>query len=95
MDPGEITRAIYAAMRHGGIVGVIDHTALSGDPGATVEKLHRIDPERVRADFQAAGFKLVGRSNLLANPTDDHTKFSGDPSILNKTDRFILKFVKS
>ncbi|NYE30108.1 putative methyltransferase [Rhodanobacter sp. K2T2] len=94
-DPSEFTRALYAAMRHGGVVGVIDHTALPGDPRATVEKLHRIDPERVEADFQAAGFKLAGRSNLLANSKDDHTKFSGDPSILGKTDRFILKFVKS
>ena len=93
-DPSEFTHALYAAMRHGGIVGVIDHVALPGDARATVDKLHRIDPEQVKSDFEAAGFKLVGQSDLLANPADDHTSFSSAPAILHKTDRFILKFVK-
>lgn len=93
-DPGEFTHALYAAMRHGGTVGVIDHVALPGDPRTTVEKLHRIDPERVKTDFETAGFKLVGESSVLANAADDHTRFAGDPAIRGKTDRFILKFVK-
>jgi predicted methyltransferase len=42
----------------------------------------------------AAGFKLVGSSDLLHQPGDDHTLKVFDPSIRGKTDQFILKFQK-
>ncbi len=60
-------------MKPGAIVGIIDHVALpNGDTRATVEKLHRIDPAVVKADFERAGFELDGERNLLRNPADDH-----------------------
>jgi len=73
---------------------VIDHVGAPGDTRSTVDKLHRIDPGVVRADFERAGFRLAGTSNLLANPADDHSKLVFDPSIRGKTDRFMMKFVK-
>ncbi len=94
-DPDAWVRALYAAMRPGGVVGVIDHM---GNPGtetrALVDKLHRIDPAVVRADFERAGFRLEGTSDLLANSTDDRTKLVFDPAVRGKTDRFMMKFVK-
>ena len=93
-DPDAYVRALYAAMKPGGVVGVIDHVAAPGDTRATVEKLHRIDPAVVRADFERAGFRLVGTSDILANPADDHSKLVFDSSIRGKTDRFMMKFVK-
>jgi predicted methyltransferase len=81
-------------MKPGAIVGVIDHVANPGDPRATVEKLHRIDPEVVKADFKRAGFQLVGSSDLLRNPADDHSLLVFDPKIRGKTDRFMFKFRK-
>jgi predicted methyltransferase len=59
-----------------------------------VEKLHRIDPATVRADFERAGFELEAQSDLLANPADDHSKNVFDPAIRGKTDRFLYKFRK-
>jgi len=93
-DPDAYVRNLYAAMRPGGIVGVIDHAGPAGDPRAVVEKLHRIDPATVRADFERAGFKLEAQSDLLANPADDHTKGVFDPAVRGKTDRFLFKFRK-
>jgi predicted methyltransferase len=93
-DPRAYARALYAGMKPGGIVGVIDHVGPAGDTRAIVDQLHRIDPAVVRADFESAGFKLAGTSDLLANPEDDHTKLVFDPSIRGKTDRFLFKFVK-
>ena len=93
-DPDAWARALYAAMRPGGVVGVIDHVGLAGDTRTTVDKLHRIDPAVVRADFERAGFRFAGSSELLANPADDHTKLVFDPSVRGKTDRFMMKFVK-
>ncbi len=93
-DPEAFTRNLYAAMRPGGIVGVIDHVGPAGDTRAIVEKSHRIDPAVVRADFERAGFKLEAQSDLLANPGDDHAKGVFDPAIRGKTDRFLFKFRK-
>jgi predicted methyltransferase len=93
-DPNGYVRALYAAMKPGGVVGVIDHVGMPGDTRATVDKLHRIDPAVVRADFERAGFRLVATSDLLANPADDHSKLVFDPTIRGKTDRFMMKFVR-
>lgn len=94
-DPDAWVRALYRAMRPGGVVGAIDH---AGNPGADtrtlVDKLHRIDPAVVRADFERAGFRLAGTSDLLANPADDRTKLVFDAAVRGKTDRFMMKFVK-
>ena len=93
-DPAAFLRALYSTMKPGGIVGVIDHVGPAGDTRAVVDKLHRIDPETVKADFKAAGFVLEAESTLLANPADDHSKLVFDPSIRGKTDRFVYRFRK-
>jgi predicted methyltransferase len=95
MEPDAFLKAVYAAMKPGGVIGVIDHAASpGGDTRATVEKLHRIDPAVVKADFARAGFAFVGSSDLLRNPADDHSLLVFDPKIRGKTDRFIFKFKK-
>lgn len=94
MDPDQWLKTIYAAMKPGAVVGVIDHVATPGDTRQTVEKLHRIDPAVVKADFKRAGFVLEGESNLLRNPADDHSLLVFNPAIRGKTDRFIFKFRK-
>jgi predicted methyltransferase len=95
MDPGAFLKAVYAAVKPGGVVGVIDHIAnKNDDTRATVEKFHRIDPEVVKADFKRAGFVLAGTSDLLRNPADDHSLIVFDPKVAGHTDRFIFKFKK-
>lgn len=93
-EPTGFVRALYRAMKPGGTVGIIDHVGLPGDTREVVDKLHRIDPAVVIADFEKEGFELVGKSDLLANPADDHTKLVFDPTIRGKTDRFLFKFRK-
>ena len=61
---------------------------------AIVDKLHRIDPETVKADFLRGGFVLDGTSNLLRMPSDDLSKNVFDPAIRGKTDRFVFRFKK-
>ena len=95
MDPDAWLKVLYAAMKPGAIVGVIDHVALpNSDVRATVQKLHRIDPEVVKADFQRAGFELIGVRNFLRNPADDHSLIVFDPKVRGKTDRFVYRFRK-
>lgn len=94
-DPKAFLKALYAAVRPGGIVGVVDHAGPAGDTRAIVEKLHRIDPATVKADFAEAGFMLEAESPLLANPADDGSKLVFDPAIRGKTNRFLLRFRKA
>jgi predicted methyltransferase len=95
MDPAAFLKAVYAAMKPGAVIGVIDHIASPNeDTRATVEKFHRIDPAVVKADFERAGFKLVGTSDILRNPADDHTLLVFDPKVRGHTDRFVFKFRK-
>ena len=94
MDPAAWLKTVFTAMKPGGTVGVVDHVGPAGDTRAIVEKMHRIDPATVRADFEKAGFVLDGESQLLRNPADDHSLGVFDAAIKGKTDRFIYRFKK-
>jgi predicted methyltransferase len=93
-DPNLLVQKLYVAMKPGGIVGVIDHVGAKGDTREIVEKLHRIDPDVVKADFLRAGFTLAAESPHLHVAGDDLTKNVFDPAIRGKTDRFVFKFMK-
>jgi predicted methyltransferase len=95
IDPATVVQALWYTVKPGGTVAVIDHVATpGGDTREVVEKLHRIDPATVRADFERAGFVLEAQSNLLRVPSDDHSKNVFDPSIRGRTDRFMFRFRK-
>lgn len=95
MEPDPWLKTLFAAMKPGGVVGVVDHVAAANnDTRGTVEKLHRIDPKVIEADFKRAGFVLAGTSDLLRNPDDDHSLLVFDPKIRGKTDRAVFKFKK-
>jgi len=81
-------------LKPGGAYIVVDHAAAAGHGADDTKSMHRIDPETVKAEVTAAGFKLSGSSDALHNANDPHTAPIFDPSIRGKTDQFILKFVK-
>jgi len=86
-------KAAFDSLKPGGIFIVEDHALASGSGPAGIA-LHRIDPEQVKTEMAAAGFKLVGQSDVLKNPADTHTVEAHDASIRGKTDKFLLKFQK-
>ena len=94
MEPDAALKKLYAAMKPGGVVGVIDHVAKPGDTRQIADKLHRIDPETIKADFARAGFVLDGESDALRVPSDDVAKLVFDPSVRGKTDRVVYRFRK-
>lgn len=81
-------------LKPGGIVAIIDHHAAAGSLPETGDTLHRIDPELVIANMEAAGFDLEAQSDLLRNPEDDLSKSAFDPEVRGKTDRFVMRFMK-
>ncbi|HTT82119.1 MAG TPA: class I SAM-dependent methyltransferase [Rhizomicrobium sp.] len=93
-DVPAVNKAIYDALKPGGIYIVLDHAAEPGSGLRDTDTLHRIDEAAVKKEVEAAGFKLVGESPILRNPLDPHTAKVFDPAIRGKTDQFILKFRK-
>jgi len=83
------------AMKPGAVLGLVDHIANpGGDISKVAETLHRIDPQRVKAQFAGTCFEFDGESDVLRNPEDDHTLVMSDPSIRGRTDRFLFRFVR-
>jgi predicted methyltransferase len=97
MGPADVpafNKAVFAALKPGGVFVVLDHAAAAGSGIDATETLHRIDPARVKADVLAAGFKLDATSSILANTSDDHSKKVFDPSVRGHTDQFLYRFRK-
>jgi predicted methyltransferase len=89
-----IAAKLFAALKPGGVLLVIDHVA-NADPGFAVpDKLHRIDPAAARAEIESVGFVLEDESPLLRNPADPHTASVFSDPIKGHTDQFIYKFRK-
>ena len=86
--------AVFRALRRGGRYVIIDHSARPGSGVLDTDRLHRIDPARVRAEVEAAGFRFEAESRALANPGDARTASIFDPSIRGATDQFALRFRK-
>lgn len=95
MGPVNMTafnKAVFTALKPGGTYIVVDHAAAAGAPADVTDTLHRIEQSVVLREVEAAGFRFVGLSKVLANPADPHDKGVFDEGIRGKTDQFILKF---
>jgi predicted methyltransferase len=93
-DMAAFNKAVFDALKPGGVFLVEDHAAAPGAGATVTGTLHRIDPATVRQEVTAAGFKLVRTSDVLANPADNHTEKNAETDIRGKTDRFIDVFQK-
>jgi predicted methyltransferase len=94
IDPMVFNRAVFKALKPGGVFLVVDHTAEAGSGMRDTDTLHRIDPAIVRKQVTDAGFVFEGESTVLRNPGDDLKKVVFDKAIRGHTDQFIYKFRK-
>jgi predicted methyltransferase len=94
LDIAATNKAIFAALKPGGIYMVIDHRAAKGAGAASTEALHRMDEDIAKQEVEAAGFKLVSESKILTRPEDDNTKKIFEQGEHDHTDQFVLKFRK-
>jgi predicted methyltransferase len=94
VDMAAFNKAVFAALKPGGLYIVLDHVAARGSPADVTDTLHRIEPSTVRREVEAAGFAFAGESAILANPADPHTAAVFDKSIRGHTDQFMFKFRK-
>lgn len=87
-------KAVWAALKPGGLYVIVDHVANAGATDDDIRKLHRIDPAVIIREVTAAGFRLEGQDDALRNPADPHTANVLDPAIRGRTDQVVLKFRK-
>ena len=106
----EAFRQMYAMLKPGGTLGVVEHRLPEGAEDASQLTSGYVKVSTVRRLAEAAGFKLVGSSEVNANPKDtaDHpegvwtlppTFKLGDVdrakyAAIGESDRMTLKFVK-
>ena len=93
-DRSELNRRVFAALKSGGVYGIVDHHAAEGAGSDVIESLHRIEASVIVEEIASAGFSLAARGDFLGNPSDDRSLRIFDPSIRGNTDRFVLRFEK-
>jgi predicted methyltransferase len=92
VDRSQMNRAVFAALKPGGIYVIADH---SGRPGTGISEagtLHRIEEGFLRREVESAGFKLMAQGDFLRNPSDPRDRNTPEPP--QPKDDFLLKFVK-
>ncbi|HEY7958460.1 MAG TPA: methyltransferase [Sphingomicrobium sp.] len=94
VDTVAFDRAVYNALKPGGIFFILDHEGPAGMSEADIAKMHRINRDLVVKEVTSAGFKLAAEGKFLRRSGDDHTKPIFDPSVRGHTDQYALKFVK-
>ena len=96
-DRAKMNKAVFDALKSGGIYGIVDHSARAGAGTSAAQTLHRIEEKTVIDEVTKAGFKLAGEADFLKNAGDkrdwnDSPKAAADKR--GTSDRFVLKFVK-
>ena len=102
--------SFYDSLKPGGILGVVEHRAKPGTPWETMIRSGYVTEAQVIELAEGAGFRLLARSELNANPLDDRDHPAGvwtlPPSLrlgeqdrpryltIGESDRMTLKFVK-
>jgi len=97
MPEGTATKAIaalFAALKPGGKLVVVDHHAAEGSGTEAADTLHRIDKQAAIDALTAAGFQLEEESDLYSRPADQRDANVFDEAIRGQTDQFALRFVK-
>jgi predicted methyltransferase len=92
VDRAKMNQRLFAALKSGGRIVVVDHSGRSGTGITEGKTLHRIDEAVVRTELQEAGFVLEAEGDFLRNPADSRTESSNEPKV--PTDKFALRFVK-
>ncbi len=103
-------KAFFTALKPGGILGIEDHRLPESRPDADQKSSGYLKTSTIVKLAQDAGFRLVGKSEINANPRDDANHPKGvwtlPPSYqlgdvdrakyeaIGESDRMTLKFVK-
>ena len=92
VDRERMNRAVFAALKPGGLYVIADHSGRAGTGISEAGTLHRVEEAFVREEVERAGFRLVAAADFLRNPRDPRDRETPEPA--QPKDEFVLKFVK-
>jgi len=95
IDVASVLDQLARALKPGGILLIVDHSAKPGSGSSVAGSLHRIDEQFMRKDIESHGFTFVAKSNVLRRPNDKLDQISYQEPMLGKTDRFVYVFHKT
>lgn len=92
VDRAAMNRKLLAALKPGAFLVIADHSAKAGAGTSVAKTLHRIEESALRAEVEAAGFRLVASGDWLRHPEDTREEriFASKTPV----DEFVLKFQK-
>jgi predicted methyltransferase len=94
IDVPAVLDQLARALKPGGVLLLIDHSAKPGRGSADASALHRIEEAFARGDFAKRGLQVVATSDLLRRPDDARDQITYKGPMLGKTDKFVLVFRK-
>ena len=86
---------IAKALKPGGVLLLVDHSAKPGTGATAAGPLHRIDEAYAKKDFEVRGLKEVAHSDVLRQADDKRELLTYQGPGVGKTDRFVIVFRKS
>lgn len=92
VNRAQMNKRLWEALKPGGLLLVADHSAKAGDGTGVGKSLHRIEESALKAEIEAAGFKLVASGDFMRNPNDPRDKPVFRPE--QPVDEFVLLFEK-
>ena len=92
VDRAKMNRALFDALKPGGILVIADHSAKPGDGIGVAKSLHRIEESALRREIEAAGFRLVAEGQFLRHAEDPRDAIVFRPKV--PVDEFVLRFEK-
>ena len=90
VDRAKMDKAMFDALKPGGLLVVADHSARPEDGASVGKTLHRIAESTLREEIQRAGFQFVADADFLRHPEDTRTNIVFKNPTPN--DEFVLKF---
>jgi predicted methyltransferase len=92
VDRAKMNRALFGALKPGGLLVIADHSARAGAGTSVAKSLHRIEEATLRREIEAAGFRLASEGDFLRHREDPRDSIVFRPQV--PVDEFVLKFVR-
>ncbi len=92
VDRAAMNRAVFAALKPGGVYVIADHAGRAGTGITEAGTLHRVEQAFLQREVEAAGFVLLAEGHFMRNPNDPRDRNTPVPA--QPKDEFVLKFIK-